>query len=105
MGEDAEGAAESVTQLQQQIQILSGVDIMDTEDSFKSTYQIMKELSAVWDTLTDKSRADITRLVAGVRQGNALDALMKNMKTGMKATETSMDSAGKQSCQYVQKCA
>jgi hypothetical protein len=54
----------------------------------------MTELSQVWGNLTDKSQADITRLVAGIRQGNAMSALMKNMSTGIKATETAMNSLG-----------
>ena len=38
---------------------------------FKSTYQIVRELSSVWGDVSDKAQSDITRLVAGVRQGNA----------------------------------
>lgn len=94
MGEDADGAAESVTQLQQKIKSLSGVDIMKDKDTFKSTFDIMNELSKVWGNLTDKTQADITRLVAGVRQGNALNALLSNMTTGVKAASTAMGSNG-----------
>lgn len=65
MGEDADGAAESITKLQQQVKSLSGVDIMENADTFKSTYDIIVELSKVWGNLTDKTQADLTRLIAG----------------------------------------
>jgi len=104
-GEDADGAAESVTKLQEQVKDLSGVDIMIDKDNFKSTYQVIKELSLVWDKLTDKTQADLTRLISGQRQGNVFGALVSNMKNGVAATETALNSAGKQNCQYVQKCA
>lgn len=67
LGEDAEGAAESVTKLQTQLLNLTGgrVDIMLDKDTFKNTYEILEEISNVWDSLTDKAQADITRLVAG----------------------------------------
>ena len=94
MGEDAEGAAESVIQLQQQIKALSGVDIMLDNNTFKSTYQILYELSQRWSSLSDRARADITRLVAGVRQGNVFSALMTNFANGIRATETALNSQG-----------
>ena len=65
MGEDSEGAAESITKLQQQIKKLSGVDIMLDPSTFKSTYDIIVELSKVWGNLSDIAQADLTRLIAG----------------------------------------
>lgn len=40
------------------------VDIMDGEE-FKSTYQIMLDISKVWDELTDKQKAYLSEKVAG----------------------------------------
>ena len=94
MGEDAEGAAESTTKLQQQIKELTGVDIMLNPDTFKSTYQIMLEISKVWDKLTDKAKADVIRLLGGTRQASTLSALLSNMSTAQKVVETSMNSMG-----------
>lgn len=96
LDEDATGAAESITKLQTQIlNLTSGkVDIMLDADTFKSTYQIINELSGVWDNLSDKSQADLTRLIAGIRQGNTFNALMSNMANGINATATALDSSG-----------
>lgn len=35
------------------------VSIMQDADTYKSTYQVLKEISAVWDELTDKQQADM----------------------------------------------
>lgn len=96
LGEDADGAAESVTKLQTQLLNLTGgkVDIMANADTFKSTYAIMQELAGVWNEISDKAKADITRLVAGTRQGNALNAILTNMAEGSKATSTALNSLG-----------
>ena len=57
----------AITKLQTQLlNLTSGrVDIMDGSDQFKSTFTILKELSEIWDDLSDVAHADITRLVAG----------------------------------------
>lgn len=93
---DAEGAADSITKLQTQLLNLTGgkVNILEDNNTFKSTYDIITELSNVWNTLTDVQQAEITRLVAGTRQGNAFSALMTNMAEGAEATATALDSSG-----------
>ena len=35
------------------------VSIMEDADTYKSTYQVLKEISAVWDELTDKQQAQL----------------------------------------------
>lgn len=101
LGEDADGAAESVTKLQTQLLNLTGgkVNIMSDADTFKSTYAIMQELAGVWNDISDKAKADITRLVAGTRQGNALNAILTNMAEGTKATQTALNSLGSASAE------
>lgn len=67
LGEDAEGAATSITKLQEQVKNLTSgkVDIMLNPETFKSTYDIIVELSEVWGGLSDRAQADLTRLIAG----------------------------------------
>lgn len=92
---DADGAAESVTQLQQKIYAKSGVNIFEKDnETFKSTIQILRELSQVWGTLSDVDKAEITRLVAGTRQQSVFAAIMNNFGTVDQIIETSMNSAG-----------
>lgn len=62
---DVEGMAESTASLREEIKALSGVDIMLNNNTFKSTYQILDELTNKWAELTDIQRASITELIAG----------------------------------------
>ena len=66
MGEDAAGAAKTVSELRKQVLALSGVDIMKDENTYKSTYEILKQISQVYDKLTDKNQAGLLELLAGL---------------------------------------
>lgn len=94
MGEDTSGMAESTATLRQELLALSGVDIMLNENTFKSTYQIMDELSQKWESLSDIAQASITELVAGKHQGNVMSSIMANFDTARAALETSLESSG-----------
>lgn len=64
-GEDTEGMVESTAKLQSMIKGMTGVDIMVDADTFKSTYEIIKELGAVWDNLKDIEQAQLLEAIAG----------------------------------------
>ena len=64
-GLDTDGMAESTAKLREEIQALSGVDIMKNDNEFKSTYDILDELSTKWQDLTDIQQASLTELIAG----------------------------------------
>lgn len=92
-----DGMANSVSELREEILALTGnkVDIMLDENTFKSTVQIMRELSTVWDDLTDISRTNITELIGGgVRNANVISALINNFETVEEVLVTAADSAG-----------
>ena len=91
---ETEGMVESTAKLQAEIKALSGVDILKDKNTFKSTYQILDELSQKWGELTDIQQATITELLAGKRQGNILSSLMSNFDTAREVLETSSQSAG-----------
>lgn len=95
-GESTEGMANSVSELRDELLALTGgkVDIQIDEDSFKSTFQILKELSQVWDELTDISQANILEMVGGKRNSNVVSALLENFEIAEKALETSANAAG-----------
>lgn len=95
-GESTEGMANSVSELRNEILALTGnrVDIQLNDSTFKNTYQIMKELAAVWDDLTDISRANILEQIAGKRNANAVSALLQNFDIAESVLETAADSAG-----------
>ena len=64
-GESTEGMAESTAALRKEVMALAGVDIMQDDTTFKSTYQILDELSTKWSDLTDIQQASLTELLAG----------------------------------------
>ena len=96
LGEYADGAAESVTRLQTQLLNLTDgrVDIMASATEFRSTFDILYDLSSIWESLTGIQQSEVTRLVAGVRQGQVMAALMGNMANGARAAETALNSYG-----------
>ena len=95
-GESTEGMANSVSELREEILALTGgkVDIQIDEDTFKSTYQILKELSAVWGELTDVSQANILEMIGGKRNSNVVSALLEDFSIAEEAVVTSANSAG-----------
>lgn len=44
---------------------MTGVDIMIDEDTFKSTYDIIKEIGVVWKDLSDIDQASLLETLAG----------------------------------------
>ena len=95
-GESTEGMANSVSELRGEILALTGgkVDIQIDEDSFKSTYQIIKELSEVWGELTDISRANILEMIGGKRNSNVVSALIENFQLAEDVMKSSANAAG-----------
>jgi len=93
-GLETEGMANSTAELREEILALSGVDIMLDEHTFKSTYDILDELSDKWSNLSDIQQASITELLAGERQGEVISSVMSNFNIAREAYKTSMESAG-----------
>ena len=69
-GEDVDGMANSVSELQKKLLALTGgkVNIMLDENTFKNTTEILREMSTVWDDMTDVNRAAALELLGGKRQ-------------------------------------
>lgn len=55
-----------------------GVAIEDQNGELRSTYDILNDLAAVWDTLGSKQRQYLGEKVAGNRQVKTLNAIMQN---------------------------
>jgi TP901 family phage tail tape measure protein len=70
------------------------VNIFKDDGSFKSTYQIMKEIAAIYDTLDDVSAADLLETISGKQRANAVAALISNWSQVEAAAEASYNAAG-----------
>lgn len=95
-GEDVDGMASSVSELQKKLLALTGgkVNIMLDDNTFKNTTEILREMSAVWDDMTDVNRASALELLGGKRQANVLAAVIKNFDMVEDVIKTSSDAAG-----------
>ena len=98
-GLSTENMANSVSELRDELMALTGgkVDIMANVDTgeYKSTVDILRDLSVVWGDLSDTTRTNITELIGGgVRNANIISALMQNFSKVEDALQTSMESAG-----------
>lgn len=95
-GESTDGMANSVSELRAELLALTGgkVDIQIDESTFKSTYQIIKELSQVWGELTDITQANILEMVGGKRNSNVVASLLTNFETAEQVIESAANAAG-----------
>ena len=95
MGEETDTVVKSTAKLQAEIKAISGVNILESDNAtFKSTYQIMDELSAKWSQLSDIQKATLTDKIAGKNRANIFSSMMENWEDARKAMETSKNSAG-----------
>lgn len=95
-GESTEGMANSVSELRKELLTLTGgkVDIMLDDKTFKSTYEIMKDLSKVWSDIADIDQANILELIGGKRNANAVTSLLTNFQDAENALQTAATAAG-----------
>ena len=79
LGEDTDGMVTSTSKLRDLVMALTnvdgkgGVDIMLDPNTFKDVYDIMKEISLVWDQMTDINRSGLLEALAGRRLPGRLE--------------------------------
>ena len=66
----------------------------ETKTEYKSTYQLLEEISKIYDQLTDKDQAQLLEALAGKRQGQIVAATIKNFSAAQKAMDNMANSAG-----------
>lgn len=98
-GEDTEGIAESTGKLRELIMAITreggkAVDIMADENRFKSTYQILEEISEVWDKISDTNQAALLEKLGGKRNANAIAAILENFEIAQEAMEAATNAEG-----------
>lgn len=95
-GLETDGMAETTSQLQAKLKALTDgkVDIMVDANSFKNTTQILREMAAEWENLTDVEQAASLELLGGKRQANTLAAILTNFDIVEDAIAASEGSAG-----------
>lgn len=97
LGEDAEGV-ESISKIQTQILNLTKgrVNIFDANGNFRATYDILKDISEVYNELSDPDKANLTEIIFGKLRSNQGLAIISAFQSGQiqKALKDSQNAAG-----------
>lgn len=74
----------------------TGVSLFEVDDpeTYRSTYDILSDISDIWYELTDKNRADLLETLFGKRQAQIGSAILKNFDQARKAIKDMEESAG-----------
>ena len=74
----------------------SGISLFtdETRQTYKSTYQIIKDISEIYDDLTDKQQAQLLEAIGGKRGGNVVAAMITNFQAAENSMVTMASSAG-----------
>lgn len=94
LNEETQELDDSLKTIKGDLYDLTGVSIMQDANTYKSTYQILKDISDVWDTLTDKKQAEALELMFGKQRANVGAAVLKNFSAAEKAMSHMANSAG-----------
>lgn len=96
MNEDTEELDDTLKTIKGDVYELTNnkVSIMEDEDTYKSTYQILKEISQVWDELSDKNQAQLLDKLFGKTRAQIGAAVISNFSQAEKAITTMKNSAG-----------
>lgn len=73
-----------------------GISLFKDADKteYKSTYELLRDISDIYDELTDKQQAQLLEKLAGKRQGQVVAAILNNFDAVEKSLSTMADSAG-----------
>ena len=66
----------------------------ETKSTYKSTYEILKDISVIWDELSDRDQAQLLEVVAAKRQGQVVAAILNNFEAVDSSLKTMSESAG-----------
>lgn len=95
-GESTEGMANSVSELRNQILALTDerVDIMADDSTYKSTFQILREISNVWASMADIDQANLLELIGGKRNASVVAGILTNFDDAENALNTALNADG-----------
>lgn len=100
MGEEVDEYVMSTSKMRDSILELTGVDIMENESTFKSTYQVLKEISEIQDELSDIDLANVTEQLFGKQRANIGASILQNFDDAEKALSYSLNAAGSAAAEH-----
>lgn len=94
-GLDGEYMIESTAELRKLILASTGVDILEKDQkTFRSTYEILLDISKVWQDIDDITKNSVLQKIAGKQQSNIVSAILNNGELLEQVYKEAMDSAG-----------
>lgn len=98
LGEEVDSTVDSISKVQTQILNRTGgrVNIFDDFGNFRDYYDIMKDISEIYDDLNDPDKADLTEILFGKQRGNQGAALIQAFQSGQiqSALEATLNAEG-----------
>ena len=98
LGEEVDDSVDSISKVQTQVLNLTKgkVNIFDNEGQFKDYYDIMKDVSEIYDSLSSTDQASLMEILFGKQRGNQGAALIQAFQSGQieKAYEAALNSEG-----------
>lgn len=96
MGEDTEFACETLSDYRDLVMGLTDnkVNIVGDNGEYKSTYEILKEISKVWDDMNSMEQSSLMKALFGVRQANIGASILENFDVAEEAMKAAEESAG-----------
>lgn len=98
LGEEVDETVDSISKVQTQILNRTGgkVNIFDDMGNFRDYYDIMEDISKVYNDLNDPDKADLTEILFGKQRGNQGAALIQAFQSGQiqKALEATLNAEG-----------
>lgn len=98
LGEEVDETVDSISKVQTQILNRTGgkVNIFDDMGNFRDYYDIMEDISKVYNDLSASNKADLSEILFGKQRGNQGAALIQAFQSGQiqEALEATMNSEG-----------
>lgn len=84
LGEEVDSTVDSISKVQTQILNRTGgkVNIFDDFGNFRDYYDIMEDISRIYNDLNDPDKADLTEILFGKQRGNQGAALIQAFQSG-----------------------
>ncbi len=93
---DVEQLSGAIANLTKTAKTPGGISLFtdSSKQTFKSTYDLLKEISQIYSQLSDKNQAQLLEVLAGKRQGQIVASIIDNFSAAEKSMQSMADSAG-----------
>lgn len=96
LSEDLQNISGDIADLTKTASSPYGISLFEKDDpnTYKSTYQLLKDISEIWDELTDKQQAGLLEKIAGKRGGQVVASVLNNFDAVDKALNNMENASG-----------